>query len=132
MSDEKHVKLVYDMLLDYARENKSKEFKNYPIWCWYQIDMAPLNDGIKIELDVPDELVLLTDYYDWGGSVIPTADTYVNDFNQQSDYINELHRVFAICVNPEMFRDDIQAIIPYIKESWVTNLESLKNIVNIN
>lgn len=125
MNDDEHVKYVYKMITKHARENVSEKFTTFPIWCWYTIDSAPLNDGVLIELDVPDELVLLTDYYDWGGSVIPYADDYIYSNKKDKESKAQMLKSFKECINPEMFRDDIQAIIPYIDIDWVTNLEDL-------
>lgn len=128
MRPDPDVKFCYDKLLAYARENVSKEFNKYPIWCWYKIDQASINNGIKIELEVPEELVLLTDYYDWGGGVLFYAESYFYAKNERDkqELLEIIERDFKNCLNKDMFREDIQAIIPYIKLEWVTNLDELK------
>mgnify|MGYP001059113006 CR=1 FL=1 len=133
MRDEKHIKYAYERLVKYARYNVSDEFVGFPIWCWYKIETAYENDGIKIELDVPDELALLTDYYDWGGGVLYYAELYLNGINEiEGETLTakeSMERDFSNCVNQNMLREDIQAIIPYIKLEWVTNVEELKESV---
>ena len=126
MNNYEHVKYVYQMMTDYAKQHISKEFTTFPIWCWHTIDGAIPNDGIRIELDVPDNLVLLSDYYTWGGDVIPQADDYFNYYNKSQESKTEIDNLFNICVNPDYFQDDIQAIIPYVKLDWVSNMYAVE------
>lgn len=134
MSSEPHIKFCYDMILSYAKENISKEFNEYPIWCWYKTDRVPISDGIKIELEVPDELVVLSDYYDWR-RVLLYSEAYItillrNHRNTRCVF-NDIYKNFKNCLNKDMFKGDIQAIVPYIKLGWVTNLDKLTKIGSI-
>lgn len=127
MNTKEHIKYCYEMITNYAKDNISKEFTTFPIWCWYKIESANINKGIKIELNVPDNLVLLSDYYDWGGSVIPYADSYLYN-TKDLESKNNMIKAFNICVDPSKLRGDIQAIIPYIKLEWIENIEKLKEM----
>ena len=121
MRNEEHIKFAYRKLVDYARDNISTEFICFPIWCWHKIESANENDGIKIELDVPDNLVLLMDYYDWGGGVLYYSELLYNGEEAKEDMLNQFNKNFSNCVNSDMLRADIQGIIPYIKLEWVKN-----------
>lgn len=127
MRDEDHIRFAYTKLIDYARENVNTEFVGYPIWCWYKIEMASVNNGIKIELEVPDNLVLLSDYYDWGGDVLHYAELFLGGI--EYDVAEGLEKSFLNSVNQGMLRTDIQAIIPYIKLDWVKNKAELESII---
>ena len=131
----KAVHEAYRMITDYAYNHISKEFITYPIWCWYKQASAEDTEGFRIDLEVPSNLVLLIDYYDWGGGVLYNMEilydliqTQNTDSNIVEQVIHDIETDFNNCVNQEILRNDIQAIIPYIKLEWVTNIIELRDI----
>lgn len=126
--NESYVRNAYDELLKYVNGNIKNIFNDYPIWCWYKIDEAIPNDGIRIELEVPDDMVILMDYYDWGGGVLYHSKVYLDKLRLGEPTKSVMCKIIQDIensLNPDIFRDDIQAIIPYIKLEWVTNLEEI-------
>lgn len=127
----RYFKFAYNILLSNLDSDKKKLFTHYPIWCWYKIESGIENDGIKIKLDVPDDMVVLMDYYDWGGGALYYSEIFLNellstpprikpgDFTRIEDNIKN-------SLNIDIMRNDIQAIIPYIKLEWITNLDNIK------
>lgn len=112
----KSVKKLYDRLTKYAHKEVSKEYKKYPIWCTFtKTSVENLEEGkIKIYLEVPDELVLLSYYDEW----VSFRD-YWSD-NMTEEYWNkEFDNIF----NVTDYSKRIQAIIPYVKKEWVINTE---------
>lgn len=129
----KYFKLAYDLLLSQLTPNIKEKFIDYPIWCWYKIDAAIPNEGIRIELDVPDDMVVLMDYYDWGGGALYYSKLYLDNLlldSPSKDFMENIMVDIKNSLNADMFREDIQAIIPYIKLEWVTNLDEICMILD--
>lgn len=132
-SDEIYVRNAYDKLLRYINENITDVFTDYPIWCWYKIEDAIPCTGIRIELDIPEKYVILMDYYDWGGGVLYYSDLYslsVSGDENHKYLEGKIEENLKICLNKDMFREDIQAIIPHIKMEWVTNEKDIIKSLN--
>jgi hypothetical protein len=78
-------------------------------------EMTPFNpDTIILELEVPDDEVILTDFYNFVDM------RYSEEFPKGSPDYDEISTTWEDVFN---IREDveIQAILPYIKQEWVKN-----------
>lgn len=112
----KHYIKAYKRMLRYAKQNVSKEFKTYPFWCSFnKTSVNSIGRGsIKLVLNVPEELVLLSNYDKWVEYLdYSKADLWGKLWRESR---NEILAVDGKEIS-------IQAIIPYIKSSWVEHVE---------
>ena len=87
------------------------------------LEMTPfdLDDYLMFELDVPEEYILLTDFYSFVDM------RYYEEFESENFDINKFSN-YTLLVENEM---EIQAIIPEIKFEWLLNVFSVENEKNI-
>lgn len=113
----KHIIRAYKRLTEYARKHKSKEFKKYPFWSSFnKTGVTNFGEGkIKLILEVPDELSLLTYYQEW----VEYLDYCEYDSSEEL-----WNRYLDRFIDIEDKSRPIQAIIPYIKLGWIVDTES--------
>lgn len=106
---------------------------NAPIWCWQRCaprggpptlgtarallsDSKLENPFSVLELEVPEEFVLLSSYIDWNEALDFTIDT-------GSEPPDTHESMFDPVTDPD---DDTQACIPFILESWIVASRPLR------
>lgn len=113
-----------------------------PIWAWHscgavgqppdQSDIEALlpcdgSTGVRIELDVPLDLVVLSNYGAWDD----VLDQSIDAADARCDFapsIDDWHRVFDVNLSDREpwageNHYDVQACVPHVGLEWVRNLE---------
>ena len=112
-------------------------FESAPFWCWHSCNgtyNAPPTVGtaslligdwkyakstVLVELNVPDELCLLSSYSIWNDAL--------DDFLEYKRTTIQGSKFAAMFDEPLLKHsmDDIQAVIPYIMSDWIVDIRNL-------
>jgi hypothetical protein len=125
-------RVAYDWMAHHLAKHLGRESKHAPVWCWHSCDgkfgsgptvstaNALMGDWDYhahrtrvIELEVPDQLPLLSSYSMWN-ELLEVAMT--------TEAMPALDIPFIAMFEPPYFQhdwDDIQAVLPYIEAEWV-------------
>lgn len=109
-----------------------------PLWCWHSCNGALESEPtvgtyallmgdwdhyassmVSLQLDVPDNLVLLSSYSRWNEAIDDAIDRKLADIDGV--------RFYDMFEWPMMKHDtdDVQAVVPYIDTSWITDVRGL-------
>jgi len=116
-------------------QNRDIPIKHPPIWAWvkkpdlrHSCHLAKGKKGVRLSIDVPDELVLLSEFNAWhfvlnDTYLPPTNNEYENDYNQEQKEISWIN-IFsdkADILKGIAYDNDpyYQATFPYLKKKWV-------------
>ncbi len=118
---------------------------NAPIWAWHScggiygksptlgdasnlLSLMEIKDGVKtIELEVPDEFVLLSSYGAWNSEVLDYFIIGAEDVTLPLQKRNDLFHI-----TPQNLKDydSIQATLPFLRLEWLVDIRSLKLAAN--
>lgn len=125
----------YNKMANAVKEKTGIEVLS-PIWCWFRVDDKYINtiketnlkrcDGmtgvneIVMLLEVPDEIPLLSDFYEW-------VDVMYQELTPNDPLGVKFEDIFDI-------REDvsIQACIPYIKKEYIIEAYRNESSSNVN
>lgn len=106
------------------------KYNNAPIWTFYTYDGEAIananefkkhcyhNNGVLLNLDVPDDFVSLTSYFDWSDYIFYSEELLYRD-TEKNRSMKKLSWENTFKINDA---DRIQALIPYIKKEWVVDI----------
>lgn len=112
-------------------------FDSAPFWCWHSChgtyeapptvltaslligDWKYAKSMVLVELNVPDELCLLSSYSIWNDAL--------SDFLEHNRITIQESQFSAMFDEPLLKHsmDDIQAVIPYIMSDWIADIRNL-------
>ena len=103
-----------------------------PIFAWMQVyknkplsllqvermlEMTSMPDNYLIlELEVPDNIPLLTNFYDWSDLL----------FDEEEGFSGDRKTLWNNILDVNEQSVEIQVILPYLRKSWVKNVNKLK------